>query len=114
MWQRILRVAWTERVTNVEVLRRMGTKREIFTQIRKRQLKFVGHVVRAEQLESVCLTGRIEGRRGRGRPRQVYMDGICTAMGDEETKHEVLTRMRRRDDWRRSVVAYVQENSAPW
>jgi hypothetical protein len=98
-------------VTNEEILRRMETERELRTLIRRRQLRFVGHVVRQQKLENVCLTGRVEGRRSRGRPRQKYMNGLVRAVGGNATPGTLLQRMMEREDWR-SIVANVQEDTA--
>ena len=71
MWffRRMLKISSIERVRNAEVLLRAGTKREIMKIIRQRQIRFVGQVMRLKQLENVCVTGKSEGTRGRGRCR---------------------------------------------
>ena len=78
MWflRRMLRIPWTARRTNKEVLQMSGTKRELLTVIMKRELGFLGHVLRRDGLESTCLLGMIEGKIARGRHRLTYMDGI--------------------------------------
>ena len=83
MWffRRTLRISWTEHATNESVLQRAGARREMMRSIRQRQMRFLGHVIRDGQLENVCVTGRIEGRRGRGRPRLKYMDTLARAVG---------------------------------
>ena len=42
IWRRMLKVSWTQRVKNEEIMRRVKTKRELMTSVCKRQLKFVG------------------------------------------------------------------------
>ena len=44
----------------MEVLRRAGVERCLVKKIRERQLKLLGHIVRAQELESDCLLGRID------------------------------------------------------
>ena len=63
MWflSRMMKISWTDRVSNEMVLQRAGTRRELMKMIRKRQLRFLGHAMRLQQLESVCVTGRVEG-----------------------------------------------------
>ena len=55
MWihRRLLKIAWTENITNKEVLRRMGTSREIVRQFKTRKLQYLGHLIRhnASQLQ---------------------------------------------------------------
>ena len=55
MWigRRVMRNSWTERHTNEEVLRRVGEDRSLKMVIRKRQMKFLSHVMRRGELESV-------------------------------------------------------------
>ena len=45
MWflRRILRISWTELVSNKEVLERAGMERSLLRIFRKRQLDFLGH-----------------------------------------------------------------------
>ena len=62
IWRRMMKISWTERQTNEEVLRRVGEDRSLKMVIRKRQMKFLGHVMRRGELESVVLTGYVEGR----------------------------------------------------
>ena len=53
MWfiKRMLRIPWTDNVTNEEI-RRGELKRELMRSIEKRQLRFLGHILRAQGLES--------------------------------------------------------------
>ena len=52
MWflRRMLRVPWTARRTNAEVLQMTGVSRELMKTIRKRQLGHLGHVLRSSSL----------------------------------------------------------------
>ena len=83
LYRRMLKISWTERVSNEIVLQRAGARREMVKKIRQRQLRFLGHVMRLEQLESVCVTGKVEGRRGRGRPRMKLVDSLAKAIGGD-------------------------------
>ena len=56
-------------------------KRKLLT-IRKRQLKFIGHVVRDQGIENLVIEGKIEGKRARQRQRTAYMVGIIKALGN--------------------------------
>ena len=47
------------------MLQRAGVKSEIMKSVRQRQMKFLGHVMRQQQMENLCLTGKVEGRKGR-------------------------------------------------
>ena len=71
---------WTDKVSNDQVLQRANASRNLLKVIVSRQIRFVGHVMRKNQLEAVALTGMIEGKRARGiRQRKTFMDWISTA-----------------------------------
>src|SRR5215469_5501990 len=59
-WRRLLKVSWIERISNEIILERMNTSRKIRKQIRQKQLRFLGHIVREQKLESRVLTGATE------------------------------------------------------
>ena len=85
---RTLRVPWTAKGTNMEVLQQARTKREVMGTIRKRQLGFLGHTLRGEGIEKDCLLGMVGGARVRGRQRRNFMDCIKEWTGCR-TKKEV-------------------------
>ena len=60
--RRMLRISWMEHIANEEVLRRSGEGRSLMKNIRKRQLEFMGHIMRKDRLENLTLTVRIEGK----------------------------------------------------
>ena len=50
--EKMLRISWKERVTNDEVYRHMGTVNALLGHIIRRQLSFLGHVLRKNDLEN--------------------------------------------------------------
>ena len=74
MWyiRRRMRISWTEKKSNEEVIEMAVYKRSLLKTIRKRQLQFVGHINRADGLEKQILTGKICGTKSRGRQRTKY------------------------------------------
>ena len=48
MWllRRILKIKWTERISNNEVLKRLNKDREILTTIKRRKAAYLGHIMR--------------------------------------------------------------------
>ena len=99
----MLRISWVDRVTNETVSQRAGCGRELYRSIRQRQLRFVGHAMRQSQLESTCLTGKLEGKRGRGRPRIKFLDSLTTSIGRKFTQAELLQLTQDREKWRSMV-----------
>ena len=60
----MLRLSWTMKVTNEEILKRVGKGRTLTKRIRKGQLEFLGHVMRKVKLENLTETGKIQGKEG--------------------------------------------------
>ena len=106
MWflRRMLRISWTEHVKNEEVLRRSKCDRFLLSTIRKNQLSFLGHVMRKEGLEELALTGMINGKRGRGRPRMMYLRSI--AEWTAKSEQDLLRTSKDRKRWK-SMIADV-------
>ena len=96
----MLRVSWTERRSNESVLETIGGSRELLATIRKRQMAFLGHAIRADGLENLAITGRIAGSRSRGRPRMKYLDRIKEYVGGGVTTQQLLEMTRNREQWR--------------
>ena len=55
--------------------------RSLMVTIRRRKIRFVGHVVRKEGPEKLVFEGKINGKRQRGRRRLKYMEGLASAAG---------------------------------
>jgi len=86
----MLRIAWTDKASNYQVLQRANTSTNLLKVIVSRQIRYVGHVMRKNQLEAVALTGMIEGKRATGRQRKTFMDWISTACGDKWNINKIL------------------------
>ena len=112
MWfyRRMLKVSWTKRVTNTEILRRVGNPDRLLDVIRSRQLKFLGHVLRADGVEKLSLTGKIEGKRDRGRQRTKYLDQF----GISITHCDFIRGSYDRDNWREMIRLRSWRDSPPW
>src|SRR3984893_16276091 len=64
MWfyRRILSISYTRHITNEESLNRMATTRHIINTVRNWQRSFFGHVMRNKEIESIIISGKIEGK----------------------------------------------------
>ena len=87
-----------------------GVEREMMNFIRKRQLGFLGHILRGSGMERNCLLGMIEGRRARGRQRQKYMDKMKELLRCERMD-EMLRLAENRVAWR-SIAANINIDTA--
>ena len=63
--------------TNVELITRYKSQ-DIVTVIKIRRLEWLGHVIRMNETRSVkkIFEGKLEGRRGRGRPRLRWINDV--------------------------------------
>ena len=48
IWRRMERISWTEKITNEEVLRRVGEKRSMVETIVRRKKNWIGHIMRGD------------------------------------------------------------------
>eukprot|EP00794_Sanderia_malayensis_P015552 gene15552-17137_t len=71
MWiyRRIMKVPWTAKKSNVEVLTLVNERRKLMGMIKERKLKYLGHILRHPCLGKELCEGMVNGKRGRGRPR---------------------------------------------
>ena len=96
IWRRIERISWTEKVTNVEVLRRVGEKRTMAETIVRKKKNWIGHIMRGEGLMKEVMEGKMEGKRGPGRKRI----GMIDVLLGKETYSGLKRRAENREEWR--------------
>ena len=77
-YRRILHIRWQQRITNVEVRRRVGNTKNIVQIIMERKLSLFGHICRMEdnRLVKGVVFGIIDGQTRRGRPSREWLDDI--------------------------------------
>ena len=76
-YRKLLRISWTEKISNEIVLSRLESKPPTLLQkIKKLKLVYFGHIKRHKSLEKDILEAKIEGRRGRGRPTRRWEQDI--------------------------------------
>ena len=104
MWclRRIARISWKDKVTNADVLLRLGTSRQLLKTIKLKKLQYYGHIRRKGNFLTTLLEGKMEGRRPRGRPRQTWFSNIpqwtgrdaqrCIAEATDRHLWSVITR----------------------
>ena len=76
LYRRMLRISWKEHKTNGEDLHKMKTKRSLLNTIKKKKCQYFGHIIRGDGVQRLLMEGRINGRRGRWRPRTMWTDNI--------------------------------------
>ena len=94
----MLRISWTEHVTNEEVFNRANTKPTLLDGLLKRRLAFHGHLVRKDGITLDLMIGRLHGTRPRGRPRTTWLKDLATQANI--SYKEAITIPRDRKKWR--------------
>ena len=99
-WRRLLRIPWAARKSNVDVLKMIKANGTLEAQVVRAQLSYYGYTRRAGGMENVTMTGQMEGRRRRGRPRKRWLQGIREFMARSRLKTEDVTNRR---SWRAEI-----------
>ena len=76
-WRRFLRVPWTARRSKQSILNETSPGCSLEGLMLRLKLQYFGHV---NSLEKTMILGGIGGRRGRGRQRMRWLDGISDSM----------------------------------
>ena len=72
-----MRVLWIARRSNQSILKEISPGISLEGMMLKLKLQYFGHLMgRVDSLEKSLMLGGILGRRRRGRPRVIWLDGI--------------------------------------
>ena len=105
-YRRLLGISYRDRVTNEEVKQRIknaiGPYVDLLTSVKRRKLRYFGHVTRSVGLAKTIMQGTVRGGRRRGRQKKRWENNITEWTGLEMRK--AVRRAEHREDWRRLVV----------
>ena len=80
-WRRLLRVPWTARRSNQNILKEIGPGCSLERLMLKLKFHHFGHLMqRADSFEKTLMLGKIESRRRRGQQRIRWLEGITDSM----------------------------------
>ena len=83
-WRRILKVPWTKKITNKEILEKIQPEYRLEAMIIKLKLGYVGHVLRKPtSMENSIMLGKTEGTPEKG-STPYQMDGWCEGSSWDE------------------------------
>ena len=79
-FRKLLGISYRDHITNEEVKARIGNAigpyEDLLTTVKRRKLKWFGHVTRSSGLAKTILQGTVQGGRRRGRQRKRWEDNI--------------------------------------
>ena len=93
-----------EKVSNERVLQRAGSKREMLKGIRQRQMRFLGNVMRQQLMKTLCLTGKVDGRRGTEKLWIKFKDSTDKFIEGGNSSARLLKKTAERLEWRLMVA----------
>ena len=66
-------------------------------------MTFLGHVIHRKGIENLSLTGKVEGKRARGRQRMMYLNNI-KEWTNKTNGNEIIQACQDREVWRSKIV----------
>ena len=102
----LLGISYKDHITNEEVRSRIrkaiGPYEELLSTVKRRKMKWYGHVTRASGFAKTVLQGTVRGGRRRGRQRKLWEDNIRDWTGLELS--DAVRRAEEREEWRMLVA----------
>ena len=69
--------SWKKTLANERVLEMASENRRLLYTIQRRKIEHFGHVMRHNEMLRVITEGKVEGTKGKGRQRKMYLVYIC-------------------------------------
>jgi len=66
--------------------------------------------MRRHGLENLAVSGKVDGRRGRGRQRLKYLDSLCTCLRDKVSSIQLIRASDDRRLWHHMVANVVEDD----
>ena len=113
-FRKFIGITYLDRITNLEIVERISSSItspfiDILTTVKRRKLKWYGHVTRGDELAKIILQGNVVGKRSHGRPKKQWIDNVrdWTGKGINELKEIVHNRKK----WRKLCFDVTRLNN---
>ena len=113
-YRRLLKIKWTDKISNEEVLHRMYMEDMfLYNSIKKQKLSFAGHLLRGSAGETALQIpeGRMNSNVAQGRPRRMWIDDVKCWLNLDSNESVKSTAQDRRL-WRTCVHMACQPSSS--
>jgi len=80
-WRRMLKIKWTDRITNEEAFQRVKEERLLLKMLNNRRHSWIGHIIRHNEFVVNIMVGAISGKKAMGRPRLQYLKQVARNIG---------------------------------
>ena len=97
-WSSMLNISWTDKLTNEEVLVRANEARSILKMIWCRKHRWLGHVLRHDNLLHDIIEGKTLGKATLGRKRMDLLHDMMKGRHYGQLKDSISERSRWRQD----------------
>ena len=77
----MLKIKWTDRITNEEVFQRVKEERLFLNILNNRRHSWIGHIIKHNEFVVNILEGAISGKKAMGRPRLQYLKQVARNIG---------------------------------
>ena len=89
MYRRMIWISFLQHIFNKVVLRKVQAHKSLIKNIRNRQLEFLGHILRKDGMENLCITGFVDRKRSRGRQLITFLDSLCKWMNGQASEQNL-------------------------